>query len=107
MEPSSDPALRAALEAERASVAARAEEAEAATEGHSYDDNFADAAQVAAEQGESRLLYDQLRRELDDIEAALGRMDDGTYGDCEVCGQPIASERLAALPLTRRCIDHA
>ena len=73
----------------------------------SYDDNFADSGQVAAELGENKVLYDQLRRDLDDIEAALRRMDDGTYGQCEVCGKPIGEARLEIMPATRYCIEHA
>ncbi len=43
-------------------------------------------------------------REIDD---ALKRIDDGTYGICEVCGKPIGEDRLAAIPWTRLCIDDA
>lgn len=72
-----------------------------------FDDNFADSGQVAAEQGENRALAQQLRDQLDDVEAALGKLDDGTYGSCEVCGQPIGEARLEAMPAARLCIDHA
>lgn len=72
-----------------------------------YDDNFADSGQVAAEQGENLALASGLREQLDDIEAALSRLDQGTYGACEVCGQPIGDSRLEAMPATRFCIEHA
>jgi RNA polymerase-binding protein DksA len=39
------------------------------------------------------------------IEAALKRIDDGTYGICENCGQPIGEERLEAMPWATLCID--
>ena len=39
-----------------------------------------------------------------DIEAALRRIDDGTYGRCEGCGRPIAPERLEAIPHARLCV---
>ena len=39
------------------------------------------------------------------IEAALGRIGDGTYGICEVCGGPIGAERLEAVPYATLCID--
>ena len=45
------------------------------------------------------------RRELDDVEAALRRLDDGTYGRCVDCGSPIPAERLEALPHAARDID--
>ena len=38
------------------------------------------------------------------IEGALGRLDDGTYGACRDCGDPIAPARLSAIPWTRVCI---
>jgi RNA polymerase-binding protein DksA len=42
--------------------------------------------------------------ELNDIEAALRRMDDGSYGTCEECGQEIGFPRLEAQPTATRCI---
>lgn len=44
------------------------------------------------------------RHLVEEIQAALGRIDDGTYGDCEVCGEPINPARLEALPIARRCV---
>ena len=40
-----------------------------------------------------------------EVEAALGRIEDGTYGTCAVCGKPIASERLEAVPWATLCIE--
>jgi RNA polymerase-binding transcription factor DksA len=71
------------------------------------DDNFADTAQVSAEQGEAQALAAQLRDQLDDVEHALARLDEGTYGTCEVCGEPIGEARLEVMPATRFCIQHA
>jgi len=39
------------------------------------------------------------------IDAALGRIDAGTYGMCAVCGAPISEERLEALPYATLCLD--
>ncbi len=75
--------------------------------GGAFDDNFADSGQVAAEQGENKVLAAQLRAELDEVERALAKLDSGTYGVCEVCGEPIAEPRLEAMPATRFCIKHA
>jgi DnaK suppressor protein len=99
--------LRAALEEEADLLRSKVQELDAKGDDLSYDEGFADSAQVAAERGENRVLYDQLRRELDDIERALARMDEGTYGTCEVCGNAISEARLEMLPATRYCIDHA
>ncbi len=71
------------------------------------DEGFADTAQVTAEQGESRALASQLREQLDDVEAAIARLAEGTYGRCAVCDNEITDARLEAMPATRYCITHA
>ncbi len=43
---------------------------------------------------------------LREVDAALSRMEDGSYGLCDVCHEPIESDRLAADPLVRLCLDH-
>jgi DnaK suppressor protein len=75
--------------------------------GDDFDDNFADSGQVAAEQGENKVLAAQLRAELDEVDRALAKLDDGTYGQCETCREQIAEARLEAMPATRFCITHA
>lgn len=47
-----------------------------------------------------------LESELEDIETALRRLDEGQYGSCEVCGKAIGDERLDAKPWARFCILH-
>lgn len=49
----------------------------------------------------------QLRVELDDVEAALERLDAGTYGTCEVCGTEFADDELERQPQARRCVAHS
>ena len=75
--------------------------------GLDYDSNFADTSQVTAERGEADVLAGQLQESLDEVALALGRLKDGTYGTCEVCGVAIAPARLEAMPATRYCINHA
>ncbi|HNU72934.1 MAG TPA: TraR/DksA C4-type zinc finger protein [Thermodesulfobacteriota bacterium] len=53
------------------------------------------------------LLDNQEERELQDINSALGKIEIGTYGICEYCGEEIAPERLEALPWARYCIEDA
>jgi DnaK suppressor protein len=72
-----------------------------------YDTNFADSSQVTAERGEADRLAADLQESLDDVDDALGRLDDGTYGLCERCGNPISEARLEAMPTARRCLDCA
>ena len=43
---------------------------------------------------------------IEEVDAALSRMDDGSYGLCEECHDPIEEDRLAADPLVRFCLDH-
>lgn len=47
----------------------------------------------------------QVESELRDVESALKKLDDGTYGQCEACGESIDPERLAALPAARYCVN--
>lgn len=101
-------AVRASLESERDHL--RGQLDELATSGDasmSFDENFADSGQVAAEQGEAAALSGSLKEQLDDVEGALAKLDGGTYGTCETCGEAIAGPRLEAMPATRFCISHA
>jgi RNA polymerase-binding transcription factor DksA len=72
-----------------------------------FDENFADSGQVAAEQGETRVLAASLQDQLVDVEHALEKIDDGSYGQCETCGEDIGDARLEAMPASRYCIKHA
>jgi DnaK suppressor protein len=73
----------------------------------SFDEGFADSGQVTAERGEVDALAGTLRDTLNDIDDALAKFDNGTYGRCEVCGEPISEARLEAMPAARTCIAHA
>ena len=48
----------------------------------------------------------EFTRLLQEVDNALERMDDGTYGLCDLCHDPVETDRLIADPLTRFCIDH-
>ena len=55
---------------------------------------------------EKRLaLEKQVREQLADVEHALHKFEEGSYGLCESCGQPIAPDRLEALPQAKLCIS--
>jgi RNA polymerase-binding transcription factor DksA len=98
--------LREELEAERDQIVRQLDDLQDST-GLSFDDNFADSGQVAAEQGEARVLANSLQSQLKEVEHALAKIDEGSYGACEVCRKEIAEPRLEAMPTTRFCIDHA
>jgi DnaK suppressor protein len=100
--------LRAQLEEERASLRQQlADLGFGEAGGLDYDPNFADSSQVTAERGEAEALAGKLKVTLSEVELALSKMDDGNYGACERCGQPIAPARLEAMPAARLCIDCA
>jgi DnaK suppressor protein len=50
-------------------------------------------------------MSERERRNLRDIDAALDRIDEGTYGICEECQEPIGEARLKALPYATLCVD--
>jgi RNA polymerase-binding transcription factor DksA len=57
----------------------------------------------ATEGGVTDADVDAVDALLNEVEQSLARLDAGTYGRCEVCGEPIADARLAELPTARRC----
>ena len=101
---------RALLEEERASLEHQLEElgfGGTGDTGLEYDSNFADSSQVTAERGEAEALVKELRASLENVDKALERISEGTYGVCERCRQPIADARLEAMPAVTLCITCA
>ncbi len=68
---------------------------------------FADSAHSTAERARLLSVMKALRSNLRWVERAITKMDLGTYGVCERCGNPISVERLDALPWAILCIDCA
>jgi len=68
------------------------------------DEHDPEGATIAFERSQVDALIRQAQRHLEEVEAALGRVSAGTYGLCEVCGQPIGEGRLEARPVARTCI---
>jgi RNA polymerase-binding protein DksA len=69
------------------------------------DNHMGDMATVTFDRELDYSLEENEERMLAAIDAALGRLDDGTFGSCRTCGRPIGDERLEALPYTTQCID--
>ncbi len=69
-----------------------------------YGDGFADAAAATAERTEVLGLVETLMKTLDDVDSALGRIQEGNYGECSSCGEPIAPARLEARPTSTMCV---
>jgi DnaK suppressor protein len=64
-----------------------------------------DRATVESDRNFELRIRDRERKLMNKIEEALGRIDDGTYGTCEGCGEDIAEKRLEARPVAKFCID--
>jgi DnaK suppressor protein len=102
-------AVRKDLESRKIELKARQERVSRYTR-HREDplpQDFAEQA-IELENGETLVALDQeLGLELAKIDRALQRIESGSYLDCESCGEPIAEERLKALPTSVLCIDCA
>jgi RNA polymerase-binding transcription factor DksA len=70
-----------------------------------YDQHPADTASETFEREKDVSILEQLEDELAELQAALERIDAGTYGVDETTGEPIAPERLAAFPTARTNVD--
>ncbi len=103
-------AIRAALDDEKAKLIHQLEELGATSDGDLRKDldlgeGFADAAAITAERSEILGLIERMVVELRSVEDALTRLDEGTYGTCVNCGQPIPAERLEFRPNSTFCVD--
>ena len=95
---------RERLLAERARLLDGLAEGIVAPDQMTYGSQAAAASQVF-EQQRDLALRDRNQVHLEAVEAALARLDAGTFGTCVRCGRPIAPDRLDALPWAAHCID--
>jgi DnaK suppressor protein len=72
-----------------------------------YDQHPADSATETFERERDLAVEDNAQVVLRQSEAALKKIDAGTYGTCERCGKPISAARLEAIPYTPYCIEDA
>jgi YteA family regulatory protein len=70
-----------------------------------YDNHLADTATETYDRELDYTLEENSEHVLAEIDAALQRIEDGTYGTCTNCGKPIPQERLEARPYATLCID--
>jgi DnaK suppressor protein len=63
--------------------------------GDDHSGQYRELARVAAERAQEAI---------DEVQAALARLHDGTFGSCQMCGQPIPFERLEVIPEVRHCV---
>src|SRR5689334_5371074 len=67
--------------------------------------HLGDVATATFDREMASTLEDNSTHVLSEIDAALARIENGTFGTCERCGQPIGAERLEALPWATLCIE--
>ncbi len=73
--------------------------------GGGTDNHLGDMASVTFDRELDDGLEEGAQDTIRQIDAALQRIEDGTYGICAVCGKPIGEERLRAIPWATLCID--
>jgi len=104
---------KSALQAERETYAAqavslKAEADQLAQEAEpgdvQFDEESGEGGTMNIDRERDLTLSAQARAAVEDIDLALGKIDNGTYGTCEQCGQPIPKARLKALPQARLCV---
>ena len=71
----------------------------------SYSSHMADQGSDSMEREKAFLFASVKRRRLDEIDLALGRIESGTFGVCESCGQPIPAKRLERMPDASLCVS--
>lgn len=86
----------------RDALRADSEDSDGIVEQHSSD-----AGSEQAQREVDLSILEQVEAELEDVERALRKLEQGSYGLCEVCNEQIVDERLEAQPATRYCTVHA
>ena len=77
---------------------------EASRDSNADDEHDPEGATIAFERSQVEALAQSARAHLAEVDAALTRLEHGTYGVCESCSQVIAEGRLAARPVARTCV---
>ena len=104
-------ALREELRSVEQRIAALSAEFDQIVEGsesvNTDDEHDPEGATIAFERAQVASLRDSGLRRREDRVRALAEVEDGTYGRCAACGEPIGAERLDAVPGTDRCASCA
>lgn len=104
--------FRARLEAERAQTSRRVAiltgefdaVVAASLDTNADDEHDPEGATIAFERSQVAALIRQARESLEEVEVAVRRLDEGTYGRCQRCGSTIDADRLRARPVARHCM---
>ncbi|NOY55989.1 MAG: TraR/DksA family transcriptional regulator [Actinobacteria bacterium] len=102
--------IRSTLTREREELVRQLEEFGATDRGNLRSDvqfsgSFADAGAATAERSEVIGIVQSLARRVRMVDRALAKMDEGTYGTCDRCGEPIPEARLEARPESVLCVE--
>jgi DnaK suppressor protein len=98
---------RQALEREAGLLADHASVVAASLDTNADDEHDPEGHTIAFERSQIGALLAQVRHHVVEVDAALVRVESGTYGVCEGCGADIGEARLDALPAARLCITCA
>ncbi len=79
-------------------------ESESVSELSSYDQHQADMGTETFEREKDLSILEQVESELGDVEHAIRRLDEGTYGTCDKCGKAIPKARLEVIPWAALCV---
>lgn len=71
-----------------------------------YDQHPGDLGTETFEMEKDASIIESVKASLEDVDAAAARLKEGTYGQCQRCGKPIADDRLEAMPAARYCLEH-
>jgi DnaK suppressor protein len=81
------------------------ESLEDSSEESPYDQHMAETAGVTLDREIDLTLEENARATISQIDRALHKLDNGSYGSCDKCGKPIGRERLEAAPFATLCIE--
>ena len=73
----------------------------------SFGKRVGEGTSMAVDRLSQVAVHDKLQVTLADVERALVKLEDGSYGRCDVCGQPVGTDRLEALPWAVLCVRDA
>lgn len=73
----------------------------------SFGKRVGEGTSMAVDRLSQVAVHDRLQSTLADVDRAIAKLDEGSYGLCDVCGGPIGDERLQALPWAVRCVEDA
>ncbi|XVX20053.1 TraR/DksA family transcriptional regulator [Actinomycetota bacterium] len=75
--------------------------------GISFGKRIGEGTNIAVERMSQVTTHDNLTRMLEEVRRAEAKIDEGTYGQCDTCHEPIPEGRLEARPWSTRCVAHS